>query len=56
MTIFKLAESINADAGVQKVLAPLMLGVDEAVRNGSFFMILEHNAIVNRSITSIVES
>jgi len=31
-----------------------MRGVDEDMRQWSFFMILEHNAIVNRSITASV--
>ena len=31
-----------------------MPGVDEDMRRWSFFMILEHNAIVNRSITATV--
>ena len=31
-----------------------MSGVDEDMRRWSFFMILEHNAIVNRSITASV--
>ena len=31
-----------------------MRGVDEDMRRWSFFMILEHNAIVNRSITASV--
>lgn len=32
-----------------------MLGVDEDMRDWSFFMILEHNVIVNRVITTVVE-
>ena len=31
-----------------------MIGVDEEMRDWSFFMILEHNVIVNRSISAIV--
>jgi hypothetical protein len=52
----KLAGSINVECGVQTVLVPPMLGIDEDMRNWSFFMILEHNTIVNRSISSIVQS
>ena len=37
------------------VRVPPMLGVDEDMRDWSFFMILEHNVIVNRSITAIVQ-
>jgi hypothetical protein len=33
-----------------------MIGIDEDMRNWSFFMILEHNTIVNRSISSVVQS
>ena len=36
------------------VEVPPMRGVDEDMRRWSFFMILEHNAIVNRSITASV--
>ena len=32
-----------------------MQGVDEDMRKWSFYMILEHNEIVNRSISAIVE-
>ncbi|MFM7376404.1 MAG: DUF1569 domain-containing protein, partial [Chthoniobacterales bacterium] len=33
---------------------PWMPGIDEDMRKWSYFMILEHNAIVNRVITAIV--
>jgi hypothetical protein len=52
----ELAESINAEDGVQPVLVPPMVGIDEDMCNWSFFMILEHNTIVNRSISSIIQS
>jgi hypothetical protein len=52
----ELAKMINERSGALTVLVPRMLGIDEDMRNWSFFMILEHNAIVNRSITSIVKS
>ena len=32
-----------------------MVGVDEDMRNWSFYMILEHNTIVNKSITAMVD-
>jgi hypothetical protein len=51
-----LAALIDAEGGLLVVPVPKMLGVDEDMRNWSFFNILEHNAIVNRSFTSIIES
>ena len=51
-----LAEQISAGDGTLRVFVPRMMGIDEEMRNWSFFMILEHNTIVNRSITCIVES
>jgi len=42
--------------GARTVRVPAMAGIDENMREWSIFMILEHNAIVNRSITSIVVS
>jgi len=51
-----LTRMVNAETGALPVLVPRMIGIDEDMRNWSFFMILEHNAIVNRSITSIVQS
>jgi hypothetical protein len=50
-----LAEKISPETGAQAVTVPRMPGVDEDMRNWSFFMILEHNAIVNRSIAKVVE-
>lgn len=52
----ELANSIASEQARQAVRVPPMMGVDENMRNWSFFMILEHNAIVNRSITDIVQS
>lgn len=49
-----LARKIDADGGARSVRVPPMPGVDADMRGWSFFMILEHNAIVNRSITNIV--
>ena len=51
-----LSRGIDADLGALPVFVPRMPGIDEDMRNWSFFMILEHNAIVNRSITCIVQS
>ena len=50
-----LAQKGSPETGAQAITVPRMPGVDEDMRNWSFFMILEHNAIVNRSITKIVE-
>ena len=51
-----LARTIESDAGRRSVRVPPMLGVDEDMRNWSLFMILEHNIIVNRSISAVVQS
>jgi hypothetical protein len=50
-----LARSIDPKAGALAVRVPSMLGVDEDMREWSFFMILEHNVIVNRSISTVVQ-
>ena len=50
-----LADGIDDGRGRVPVEVPPMMGVDEDMRRWSFFMLLEHNAIVNRSITSVVE-
>jgi hypothetical protein len=49
-----LAAGLMPGAGGRCVEVPPMRGVDEDMRRWSFFMILEHNAIVNRSITATV--
>ena len=51
-----LAERTDVGNGTLGVHVPKMTEVDEDTRDWSFFKILEHNAIVNRSITSIIES
>jgi hypothetical protein len=51
-----LIESIDLEAGRLPVRVAPMLGVDEEMRDWSMFMILEHNVIVNRSISAIVTS
>lgn len=53
---FALAALIDAESGALVVHVPKMIGVDEDMRDWSFFKILEHNAIVNRSFTSIIKS
>ena len=51
-----LTRQVNAECGMAPVFVPRMTGVDEDMRNWSLFMILEHNVIVNRSITSIIQN
>ena len=51
-----LCAGVGDDEARQPVTVPPMLGVDPDMRNWSIFMILEHNVIVNRSITTIVTS
>ncbi len=51
-----LASRVSSETGARRVRVPRMPGVDEDMREWSLFMLLEHNAIVNRSITSIVET
>ena len=50
----KLADGLSKEAGQRCIEVPPMRGVDEDMRKWSFFMILEHNAIVNRSMTATV--
>ena len=50
----KLADGLSSEVGQRCIEVPPMRGVDEDMRKWSFFMILEHNAIVNRSITATV--
>jgi hypothetical protein len=50
----RLAETIDGGQGSRPVQVPPMPGVDEDMRGWSFYMILEHNTLVNRSITAIV--
>ncbi len=51
-----LADRLDASSGIKPVTVPPMIGVDPEMRGWSFFQILEHNAIVNRSISSIVQA
>jgi hypothetical protein len=50
----ELAERLSKETGRMSVEVPPMRGVDEDMRRWSLFMLLEHNAIVNRSITAAV--
>ncbi|HSO18894.1 MAG TPA: hypothetical protein VLT88_05530 [Desulfosarcina sp.] len=50
-----LARGIDSAHGRRHVRVPPMPGVDEDMRDWSFFMILEHNIIVNRSISAVVD-
>ena len=49
-----LAQRLSKEAGRMCVEVPPMRGVDEDMRRWSLFMLLEHNTIVNRSITAAV--
>lgn len=51
-----LAHEIDSHTGSKQVMVPMMPGIDEDMRNWSFFMILEHNTIVNRLITNTTRS
>jgi hypothetical protein len=48
------ARGLSEEDGRRMVEVPWMPGIDEDMRRWSFFMILEHNAIVNRAITANV--
>jgi hypothetical protein len=50
----ELAARLSKESGRMSVEVPPMRGVDEDMRRWSLFMLLEHNAIVNRSITAAV--
>lgn len=52
----QIANQLDVQAGSLPVRVPPMLGVDEDMRNWSFFMLLEHNTIVNHSISAIIQS
>ena len=51
-----LYAGVGEDEARLPITVPPMMGVDEEMRSWSLFMILEHNVIVNRSITAIVQS
>jgi len=50
----RLAEGMGSGAGRRPVEVPPMRGIDEDMRKWSFYMILEHNAIVDRSISATI--
>jgi len=49
-----LAAGLSPEQGQRSVEVPPMPGVDDDMRRWSFYMILEHNTIVNRSMTAMV--
>ena len=51
----ELADGLSREVGMLSVAVPPMRGVDEDMRDWSFYMILEHNAIVNRSISATIQ-
>jgi DinB superfamily len=51
-----LADRFNPASAIQPVTVPPMIGVDPEMQGWSFFQLLEHNAIVNRSIAAMVEA
>ena len=50
----KLSDRLPLEVGRRCIEVPWMPGIDQDMRRWSFFMILEHNAIVNRAITATV--
>lgn len=51
-----LEKMIIPDCDARPIFVPCMLGIDEDMRQWSYFMVIEHNTIVNRSITSVIEN
>ncbi|MDB4512172.1 DinB family protein [Arenicella sp.] len=51
----EIADALDPEVGAREVEVPSMLGVDDDMRRWSFFMILEHNVIVNRRVTSAIK-
>ena len=49
-----MAAELDPARGRQPVHVPPMLGVDDDMRDWSFYMLIEHNTIVNRSITAVM--
>ena len=49
-----LAEKLTPEEGMKSVHVPGMPGVDEDMRDWSFYMLLEHNVIVNRMFRLVV--
>jgi hypothetical protein len=54
-TYLDIASDFPVGVGKKPYRVPRMAGVDEEMRDWSFFMLLEHNTIVNRSISKIVQ-
>jgi hypothetical protein len=52
----RLVDRVGVPEGMEQVNVPPMIGVDPEMRGWSFFQILEHNTIVNRSIAATVEA
>jgi len=50
----RLAQGLDEISGSKSITVPPMLGVDEDMRDWSFFMILRHNTIVNHAISANV--
>jgi hypothetical protein len=51
-----LAAELGELLGSREVVVKPMVGVDEEMRGWSYFQLIEHNAIVNRSMTSLMVS
>lgn len=51
----RMGESLTAETGAIQVLVPAMAGVDDTMRNWSFYQLLEHNRLVNEAITATTE-
>lgn len=50
----QLEKEFTPEESVKRVRIPAMPGVDEDMRDWSYHMIVEHNVIVNESITSMI--
>lgn len=51
----ELAKTLAPEMGATPVRVPSMPGVDENMRNWSFYQLLEHNRLVNQAITATTE-
>jgi len=51
----ELTDGLSREVGMRSVKVPPMRGVDEDMRDWSFYMILEHNSIVNKSISATIQ-
>jgi hypothetical protein len=51
----EIAKSISVEDGGRCIEVPSMPGIDVDMRCWSFFMLLQHNTIVNRSISAMVQ-